>query len=127
MLKQRLVAAVGMVAVVAVMGFGCGGSDDSSGGSNNPLVGTWTAKMGADDPADPDVTVVVTFNADNTFSQTENGGAPETGTWATDGNKLTSSLGEAGDVMTYSVDGNTLTITVTKTEGDSGSIVFTRV
>lgn len=123
MLKQRLVVAVGMMAVLAVIGFGCGGSDDSS----SPLVGTWIATMGADNVGDPDVLIVLMVNSGGTFSTTENGVAMETGTWATDGNKLLMSNSQPGQTLTYSVNGNAFTITVTNANGTSGSIVFTRV
>ena len=124
MTKKRSVAWMGIVVALAVMGFGCGGgSDDSSGGSTSPIVGTWTGTMGADDPADPDVTIVLTVNANNTYSGTVNGVPDDTGTWAVSGNQWTVlSDGEGNEALTVSVAGNTMTVTTAE-----GSIVLTRI
>ena len=127
---------VGIVAVAVVIGFGCSSSDSdgagSSGGqSETVLIGTWTAAMGADDPGDPDMILVLMINADHTYSTTEDGVPEDDGTWSTDGNQVNFSGLEADTPPTFAVSGDTLTLTFEPDEDDDededNQIVFTRV
>ena len=109
-----------LLAVVMMAGLAGCSSDDSN---DNPLVGTWTAQMGAERPGDPDVTVVLRMKDNNTFTSTVNGAASDSGTWSTDGNVLTV-RGQDGltETYIYSVNGNLLTLITS-----DGMIVLTRV
>ena len=146
MKKQRLAVLMGIVGALAVMGSGCGGSDSTAGNDSPPdgssdesfvlnggqIVGTWTGEMARNSISDPHNTVVVTFNADNTYSTTEDGVAKESGTWTTNGNVLTMSnslrISDAvlGQTMAYGVNGNTLVLVTTDSES-IGTITFTRL
>jgi len=102
-----------LLAVVLMVGVAGCSSDDSN---DNPLVGTWTTKMGDD-------TFVLTFKGDNTYTSTANGVASDAGTWSVDGNVLTVIHADSSkDTFTYSVNGNKLTINFSE-----GPLVYTRV
>ena len=122
MTKLRYLAWIGIMAAVVGMLVGCDGDSDDDGGSTTAagLAGVWTTTMGAIDQGDPDIRLVLTFNADKTYSATEDGAATDSGTWATNGNVLTLSHLD-GMTATYVLSGNTLTITVTETE--SGAVM----
>ena len=132
MFTQRLVTAVGGAAVLAVVGFGCGGSDNSSdAGGDNPLVGTWrvtTLNMNGVDVA-PETIMTLVFNADGTAYQSEvDGGVTDAGagTWTAAGGQVTVSWEATAtdpaevETMPYTVNGNTLTVTITGVDGDTG-------
>ncbi len=91
-------------------------SDDDGADSVSELVGTWTTTMGAKDPGDPDIVVVLTIRADNTYS-TQEEGESENGTWSVDGNQITLSTVAEGTIA-FTLDGNTLTFTFPPDEDD---------
>ena len=81
------------------------------GGGRNTIIGRW--QIDGQDTFE--------FFSDGTFVETDSRGRTETGTWRTDGNRLSMSWWDETVTMDFNVSGNTLTI-----ETDRETITLTR-
>ena len=112
------------------------GCEDDEATTSDTLVGVWnmTSIVVVDGgqtttiDASSDYSIVIIFNEDGTFSNQgvmEGESHSETGTWSTQGNKLTTIVEEDGDTVTdiwdYTLSGSSFSMSISETD-DNGDI-----
>ena len=112
------------------------GCEDDDATTSDTLVGVWNMTSiavvydGATTTIDAsnDYSIVIIFNEDGTFSNQgvmEGESHSETGTWSTQGNKLTTIVEEDGDTVTdiwdYTLSGSSFSMSISETD-DNGDI-----
>ena len=116
------------------------GCEDDDATTSDTLVGVWNMTSiavvydGATTTIDAsnDYSIVIIFNEDGTFSNQgvmEGESHSETGTWSTQGNKLTTIGEEDGDTVTdiwdYTLSGSSFSMSMTETEdGDTWTYTY---
>ena len=112
------------------------GCEDDEATTSDTIVGVWnmTSIVVVDGgqtttiDASSDYSIVIIFNEDGTFSNQgvmEGESHSETGTWSTQGNKLTTIVEEDGDTVTdiwdYTLSGSSFSMSISETD-DNGDI-----
>jgi hypothetical protein len=106
--------------VLLSMAAGCKDGDSNTNADANPdpqvnpVVGTWLVTritVDGDDLELGNYEMILTINADGTYTRIEDGDAAEAGTWSTQGTALTISDQSSGtDFYTYGVSGSIFTM-----------------